>query len=109
MCRLTSFGSRTVPAARQLLLDLLPAAAAAATPHKQLLVQLLQSAVGRLCNSGGLRGGEVLQIMQCLPLPSEGYHASMLIERIEMVRATHIIYLTCCLAALDAVGVAGDH
>jgi hypothetical protein len=78
-CRLASFGSSSLPASRQLLLELLPSAAAtASTPHRQLLVQLLQGVVGVMCEKQSLGVDVVLQVLQCIPLTKSEVHDQML-------------------------------
>lgn len=81
-CRLASAGSSSAaagPASSQLLSELMPAAAAAAaTADKQLLVQLLQGVVGALCEEDSLQAGQVLQVLQQLPLPAARHHMALL-------------------------------
>jgi hypothetical protein len=78
-CRLATFGSNALSASRQLLLELLPAAAASAsTPHRQLLVQLLQGAVASMCDKQSLGVDIVLQVLHYLPLVKGELHEKML-------------------------------
>jgi hypothetical protein len=68
-----------MPAARHLLLQLLPAAAASAgTLKQQLLQQLLHCVVSNMCDAQSMRVGEVLQYLQHLPVPSEEHHRYLL-------------------------------
>jgi hypothetical protein len=67
-----------MPAAKHLLLQLLPAVTASAGNPKQLLLQLLRNVVRVLCVKDSLRVGEVLQVLQHLPLPAEQHLFSLL-------------------------------
>jgi hypothetical protein len=69
-----------MPAAKHLLLQLLPAAAASAsTPKRQLLLLLMDCAVCKLCDEQSMGVDEVLQVLRHLPLPSsDKYQFSLL-------------------------------
>jgi hypothetical protein len=87
-------------AAKHLLLQVLPAAASAATPEQQLLQQLLQCVVCELHEEQSLMVAEVLQMLQHLPLPSEEHHFSLLAAAYrdgERWDGSECVAVLCCL------------